>query len=237
MMICQRIICFVAIAYMATATCNAQHVINGSDCQTCLSGACHNHAGYPGCGGVGGAIFKCQDHAYFPGGNSCCPKPWTYDQASALWGTYCYQGGCGRGCGSGSLSGCNALRGNSHPAGSAYGGVCSTGTCCGTCGSSLQTGCSPNCTNHLGHQGIFNNMFRRHGNVQCDSACDNGALQTQRACSGTRHGMNLFSVLKSRCNPCNQCGSGCNAVVDTPCGCDQHGITAQPGQTSAQVIN
>ena len=240
MMICQRIICFVAIAFITTATCNAQHVTNGDGCQTCVSGDCHTHAGYSGCGGVGCAIFKCQGHAYFPEGNSCCPKPWTYDQASALWGTYCYQRGCGRGCGSGCLSGYNGPRGNAglcHPAGSAYGGACSTGTCCGTCGSSLQTGCSLNCSSHVGHQGIFNNMFRRHGNVQCDSACDNGVLQPQQACLGTRHGMNLFSVLKSRCNPpCNPCSSGCDAVADPNCGYDEHGIAAQPNQMNTQVI-
>lgn len=236
MMICHRIICFVAITFMATATCNAQHVTYGDACQTCASGDCHNHAGCSGCGGVGCAIFKCQGHAYFPGGDSCCPKPWTYDQASALWGAYCHQRGCGRGC----LSGCNGLRGNAglcHPAGSTCGGACSTGTCCGTCGSSLQTGCSPNCTSHVGHQGIFNNMFRRHGNVHCDSTCDNGALQPQQARSGTRHGMNLFGALKSRSNPCSQCSSGCDAVVNPHCGCDQHGTAAPTSQSSAQMIN
>ena len=226
MMICQRIICFVAIAFMATATCNAQHAITGDGCQTCASGDCHSHAGCSGCGGVGCAIFKCQGQAYFPS-NSCCPKPWTYDRANALWGQYCYQRGCGRGCASGCLSGCNGLLGNAdlcHPA----------GNCCGTGNSSLQTGCSPHCTSHVGHQGIFHNMFRRHGNVQCDSACANGALPPQQVCSGTRHGMNLFSGLKSHSN---HCSSGCDAVVNPPCGCDQHGTAAQPSQTSAPMIN
>lgn len=233
-MICQRIICFVAVAFMAIATCNAQHVANGGGSQPCASGDCQGHAGCSGCGGVGCAIFKCQGHAYFPG-NSLCPKPWTYDQASALWGKYCYQRGCGRSC----LSGCNGMRsqaGACQTNGPGWGGGCSTDHCCGTCGSSLQSGCATHCTSHVGHQGIFNNMFRRHGNVGCDTTCDAGISQPNQACTGDRHGMNLFSVLKNRCNNCNQCSSGCDAVVAPPCGCDQRGTVAQPAQVGVNRV-
>ncbi|MCP4081772.1 MAG: hypothetical protein GY743_16140 [Planctomycetaceae bacterium] len=45
--------------------------------------------------------------------------------------------------------------------------------------------------------------------------------------------MNLFSVLKSRCNPCS---SGCDAVADPTYGYDEHGIAAQPSQMNTQVI-
>lgn len=205
-----KIACFSLIALLATATCNAQHATQHWDNQACATGHCNGHAGCSGCGGIGCAIFKCSGHHYFPR-NCLCPKPYTYDQAAALWGNYCY----GRSAHGGCLS---------------HGG-CHTGVCnsLGDCG----IGCNHlgwtagGCRNGLGHQHIYNNLFRNSA-----GCCDNGCLQPAN-CSHHRHGMNLFQGVKSHCQnllPGVSNGCGCDAAVQPNCGCDSQSVPAKQPQ-------
>ena len=103
-----KIICFVAVALMTTATSYAQHAgsgyASGTTGQACASGDCGQgsgtHAGCRGCGGFACKYFGCDHHPKYPS-DSCCCRPWTYDDASALWANYCHapirEHGC-KGC-------------------------------------------------------------------------------------------------------------------------------------------
>lgn len=215
-----KLACLSLLACLATATCNAQHAPQQWETQSCNTGHCHGHAGCSGCGGIGCAIFKCSGHHYFPR-NSLCPKPYTYDQAAALWGNYCY-GRCGqRGC-------------FNH-------GGCHTGVCnhLGDCG----IGCSPfgwssgncgtSCGNGLSHHRICNPLFQKSS-----ACCDNGCLQPAN-CLHPRHGMNLLRGLKTHCQdllPGVSHGCGCDSAVQPDCGCDsQVTPTTQPQPVNAEL--
>lgn len=193
-----KLFCFPLVALLATVTCHAQEVTPVSPA---INGHCSSQAEYSSHEGVGCATHQCNGQHYIPQQPCVCPKPYTYDQAAALWANYCVDrcrhGGCHihRGCHLGTMvplahcaTECNPLE-------------CSSGTC----------------GNMLGRQSRPVHLFQN--SLGC---CSNGCLQPALH-RPNRHGINLFQGVKSLCaplRPSGLSGTNCDDGEQINHGCD-----------------
>ena len=218
----KKIICFIAVAMMTTVTGYAQQAGSGCTGQNCGGYGCH-----------GG-----QDQ--YPS-DTCCRRPWNYDEANALWAGYCttpirpknhlfagcnqvctscpskWPANCGSQCGEPCGAACGS--GGGGCGGGIFAGL-SRGHSCGSCGgiASFGNGCGAGIGKGCGTG--CGGLFSRTPMGKCDAynPCDNvPAGGCDNWGCGPRHGMDLFSGLKSRGCGCglrgtNQCDSGCDSL-------------------------